>query len=324
MEFFGLSLSPYFAMIGKPEILCDAYLLRERESVACIVLLALHSLFVCRNQLFRVCWSLLPGLALGCLSDLCSCCLLDVFGHDDTISLCTNATRAPFSSACTCFENHYILHTMPFWFCCGKRNAKKRLSYKKKDSPGESEDEPPTREPTRHSFQEDLDRAARAEARAERLEELLTEMLNRDHEAGHANNFFRFKSAQREAERDISVDELYGAASDTTGFARPTNPFARMTSEAPSTLPQPLPSYAHCTFPLRPSGNGKVYYVVKKQGVPACVVCGWDRCMQIKGGAGSFANDNMIGGTCRGFITLEDAFNYLEHHYHMKMAAVVW
>ena len=67
-----------FAMIGKPEILCDAYLLRERESVACILLLALHSPFVCMNQLFRVLWSLLPGLALGCLSDLCSCRLLDV------------------------------------------------------------------------------------------------------------------------------------------------------------------------------------------------------------------------------------------------------
>ena len=31
VEFLGSSLSPYFAMIGKPEILCDAVMLRERE-----------------------------------------------------------------------------------------------------------------------------------------------------------------------------------------------------------------------------------------------------------------------------------------------------
>jgi len=214
---------------------------------------------------------------------------------------------------------------MPFWFCCGKRNPKKRLSYKQKDSPEESEDEPPNRETTRRTSQEDHDRAVRAEARAQRLEESVSEILRKQREEGHASNFFRTRSAEREAGQNISVDESYGLAANATGFERPTSAFARMTSETPATLPMPLDSYASlCTFPLRPSNRGNTYYVVKKRGVPACIVCGWDRCMKIKGGVSSFASDNMAGGVCRGFVTLDDAFNYLEYHFQMKMAAVVW
>ena len=200
-----------------------------------------------------------------------------------------------------------------------------KRSSKKKDSPEGSEDEPPNREPTRRASHEDSDRAARAEARAQRLEELISEILHKQREDGHVNNFFRTKSAEREAGQNLSVDESYGLAANATGFERPTSTFARMTSDTPATLPTPLDSYASlCTFPLRPSSKGNVYYVVKKRGVPACIVCGWDRCMQIKGGVSSFASDNMAGGVCRGFVTLDDAFNYLEYHFQMKMAAVVW
>ena len=203
---------------------------------------------------------------------------------------------------------------------------KRRISSKKKDSPDESEDEPPNREPTRRTSHEDNDRAARAEARAERLEELVSDILRKQRENGHPSNFMRTRSAEREAGQNLSVDESYGLAANATGFDRPTNTFARMTSDAPAILPIPLDSYASlCTFPVRPSsGRGLVYYVVKKRGVPACIVCGWDRCMQIKGGVSSFASDNMAGGVCRGFVTLDDAFNYLEYHFQMKMAAVVW
>ena len=118
---------------------------------------------------------------------------------------------------------------MPFWFCCGKRNPKKRLSYKQKDSPEESEDEPPNRETTRRTSQEDHDRAVRAEARAQRLEESVSEILRKQREEGHSSNFFRTRSAEREAGQNISVDESYGLAANATGFERPTSAFARMT-----------------------------------------------------------------------------------------------
>ena len=226
---------------------------------------------------------------------------------------------------------------MSFWSCCKKRNVKRSTQKKEKDSPPESEtdnfgedlhpdQEPPRpRRPGVREVHGDFNQANRAEERAQRLEEMVSDLLINQRAEGRASNIFRTRCAEREANRILTVDEMYGTAERATGFDRPTNVFARMTSDAPRILPTPLDSYANlCTFPLKPSVKGNVYYIVKKRGTPACIVCGWDRCMQIPGGVSSFVGDNMAGGVCRGFRTLDDAFNYLEYHFEMKMVPVVW
>ena len=200
-----------------------------------------------------------------------------------------------------------------------------KKSIRREDPPEDSEDE---NDRVRRRLQAEARREAE---RARRVEAMTEEILNNQRAEGHASNFMRTRCAAREASRNVGVDESYGNAAQTTGFDRPTNVFAHATSAAPEVLPMPPQSYEGLglTFPIVPSNRGLAYYVVKKQGVPACVVCSWDRVVLMKGrvlpgGYDSSTGNYHDGHTCRGFVTLEDAFNYLQYHFEMKMVPVVW
>jgi len=171
--------------------------------------------------------------------------------------------------------------------------------------------------------------AVREAERAARVEAMTEEILANQRAGGYPSNYMRSRCAGREASRN--VDEAYSDAARTTGVDRPRSEFAHATSAVPEVLPTPPPSYQglNLTFPIVPSNRGLAYYVVKKQGVPACVVCSWDRVVLMKGRVLPGGYDSLTGAyhdghTCRGFVTLEDAFNYLQYHFEMKMVPVVW
>ena len=201
-----------------------------------------------------------------------------------------------------------------------------KKSIRREDPPEETEDE------NDHGWKTRLQAETRREAeRAARVESMTEEILKNQRAGGYASNYMRSRCAGREASRNVGIDEAYSDAAHTTGFDRPRSEFAHATSAVPEVLPTPPPSYQglNLTFPIVPSNRGLAYYVVKKQGVPACVVCSWDRVVLMKGkvlpgGYDSSTCNYHDGHTCRGFVTLEDAFNYLQYHFEMKMVPVVW